>query len=94
VTKEQSVFGKFFFGNPTKADREEKVLRYIIHRINQDATLLEVLEEPYVQRNCSQLEIDEVRSNPELVHACRVHLEEVFGTGELDSGRLGKAGRS
>jgi hypothetical protein len=94
VTKEQSVFGQFFFGNPTKAEREEKVLRYIIHRINQDATLHEVLEESYVQRNCSQLEIEEVRSNPELVHACRVHLEEVFGSGELDSGRLSKAGRS
>jgi hypothetical protein len=94
VTKEPSVFGRFFFGNPTKAEREEKVLRYIIHRINQDATLHEVLEEPYVRRNCSQLEIDDVRGNPELVHACRVHLEEVFGSGELDSGRMGKAGRS
>ena len=73
MTKEQSVFGWVFFGNPTKAEREEKVLRYIIHRINRDATTLhEVLEEPYVRRNCSQLEIDEVRGSPELVHACRV----------------------
>ena len=93
MTKELSVFGRFYFGNPPKAEKEEKVLRYIIHRINQDAVLYEVLEEPYVQRNCSQLEIDEVRGNPELVYACRVHLKEVFGSGELNPGRTGKAGR-
>jgi hypothetical protein len=85
VTKEQSVFGQFFFeGNPSRAGREEKVLQYVIHRINEDATLHEVLEEPYVRRNCSQDEIDEISSNPELVHACREHLAETFRSGELD----------
>jgi hypothetical protein len=34
MTKEQTVFGRLFFGNPTRAEREEKVLRYIIHRMN------------------------------------------------------------
>jgi hypothetical protein len=37
-----------------------------------------------VRRNCSQEEIDEIRSNPELVQACREHLEETFRSGELD----------
>ena len=85
MTKEQSVLGQFFFGgNPSRAEREERVLSYIIHRIGEDATLPEVLQEPYVRRNCSQDEIDEIRSNPELVHACREHLEETFRSGELD----------
>ena len=84
MTKEHSLFGQLFFGNPTRAEREEKVLRYIIHRINEDADLQDVLREPYVQRNCTQAEIDEIESNPELVHACREHLEQVFGSGELD----------
>jgi hypothetical protein len=85
VTKEQSVFGQFFFdGNPSRAGREERVLRYIIHRINEDAPFHEVLEEPYVRRNCSQIEIDEISSNPDLVHACREHMEEAFRSGELD----------
>jgi hypothetical protein len=88
VTKEQSIFSQFFFeGNPSRAEREEKVLRYVIHRIDEDATLPEVFEEPYVRRNCSQDEIDEIRTNPELVHACREHLEEAFRSGELDPGR-------
>jgi hypothetical protein len=88
MTKEHSLLGQFFFeGNPSRAQREEKVLRYIIHRIDEDADLHEVLQEPYVQRNCSQEEIEEIRTNPELVHACREHLEEAFRSGELEPRR-------
>ena len=85
MAKEHSVFGQFFFNNPSRAEREEKALRYVIHRINEDAALQEVLREPYVQRNCSQAEIDELESNPELVHAAREHLERAFRSGELDT---------
>ena len=85
MTKEHSLLRRFFFGSdPSRAEREEKVLRYIIHRIDEDAELLEILEEPYVQRNCSEAELDEIRTNPELVHACREHLEQTFRSGELD----------
>ena len=88
MTKERSLWAQFFFGtNPSRAEREEKVLRYIIHRIDEDAELHDILEEPYVQRNCSQIEIDEIRSNPELVHACREHLEQTFRSEELDPRR-------
>ena len=88
MTREHTLLGQVFFGsNPSRAEREEKVLRYIIHRIDENAELHEVLEEPYVQRNCSQIEIDEIRSNPELVHACREHLEQTFRSGELDPRR-------
>ena len=88
MTKEHSLWGLFFFGsNPSQAGREEKVLRYIIHRIDEDAHLHQVLREPYVRRNCSQVEIDEIRNNPELVHACRENLEEAFRSGELDPKR-------
>ena len=85
MTKEHSLLGQFFFaGNPSRAEREAKVLRYVIHRIDEDAAFPEVLREPYVRRNCSQIEIDEIRTNPELVHACREHLEQTFRSGELD----------
>ena len=55
----------------TRAQREEKVLQYIIHRVNEDADLHDVLQEPYVRRICSQDEIDELVMDPELVHHCR-----------------------
>jgi hypothetical protein len=87
VTKERSLFGQFFLNNPSRAEREEKVLQYINHRISEDVPLQDVLREPYVQRNCSQVEIDEILSNPELVHVAREHMEQAFGSGELAPGQ-------
>jgi hypothetical protein len=81
---ERMVFGT---GHGFRAEREEKVLRYINHRLDADAALREVLQEPYVRRNCSQDEIDEILRNPDLVHHCREHLAHVFGSGELDPKR-------
>ena len=64
MTRERSLWGQFFFdGHPGRAEREEKVLQYIIHRVDEDADLREVLREPYVLRNCSRGEIDEILSN-------------------------------
>jgi hypothetical protein len=95
MTKEHSLLGQFFFGgHPSRADREEKVLRYIIHRMDEDGAFHDVLEEPYVRRNCSQEEIEEIRSYPELVRACREHLEETFSSGELDPLRHLSPGRA
>jgi hypothetical protein len=68
-----------------RAQREEKVLRYIVHRLDEeDVHLHDVLQETYVRRNCTQEMVDEIVRNPELVHSCREHLERVFGSGELD----------
>lgn len=71
-------------GESGLSQREERVLRYIVHRLNQDADLKQVVEEEYVRRNADSTELDEILSNPELVQAAREHLEEVFGSGELD----------
>ena len=81
---ERLMFGR---QHGPRAEREEKVLQYILYRIDADADLREVLQEPYVRRNCSQGEIDEIIMNPELVHHCREHLEHVFASGELDPKR-------
>ena len=81
---ERLMFGR---QHGPRAEREEKVLQYIIHRVNEDADLRDVLQEPYVRRNCSQVEIDEIIVNPELVHHCREHLEHVFASGHLDPKR-------
>ena len=84
MTKEHSLLRRFFFGSkPSWAERKEKVLRYIIHRI-YESDLRKVLEESYVRRSCSQIEIEETRSNPQLVHAARDYLKKVFRSGELN----------
>jgi hypothetical protein len=86
VPEQRPLLERLMFGrrHGPRAQREEKVLQYILHRVNEDAHLHDILQEPYVRRNCSQGEIDEVVMNPELVHYCREHLEHVFASGELD----------
>ena len=74
---------KLFLGSGVRAEREEKVLQYIIHRVNESAPLHEVVQEDYVRRNCTQAEIDEIVKAPELVHACRERLWQTFRSGEL-----------
>ena len=81
---ERLMFGR---RHGPRAQREEKVLQYIIHRVNEDADLHDVLQELYVRRICSQDEIDEIVMDPELVHHCREHLEHIFASGELDPKR-------
>ena len=76
---------KIFFGSSVRTEREEQVLRYIIHRTNEGALLREVVKEDYVRRHCSQAKVEKIVQAPELVHACREHLWRAFESGELAS---------
>jgi hypothetical protein len=78
---------KWLFGNSERADREQKVLQYIIYRMNEETPLHEVIQDDYVRRNCSQDEIHELVNTPEFVHACRDHLWQTFRSGGLEPGR-------
>jgi len=79
-----SSLRKIFLGSHVRPEREEKVLRYVIHRTNEGAPLHDVVGEGYVRRNCSQAEIEKIIQDPELVQACREHLWQAFRSGELD----------
>ena len=83
----EPLLKRMLFGDSTRNKREEKVFEYIIHRINGDARLNDVIREDYVRRNCSQNQIDEIVNDPELVHACREHLWQTFKSGELNPRR-------
>ena len=93
MAKARSLWGQLFLSSPAHVEHEEKVLNYIIHRIDQDANLHEVLQEPYVLRNCTQEEIEEIVSSAELVHACREHLQRTFRPGGLDPRQRSQVGR-
>jgi len=89
VTEQEGSFWDTLIGGTgegPEAQRKEKVLRYIVHRLKSEASLREVLQEEYVRRNCTQPEIEEILIDPELVYAARVHMEETFESGELDPG--------
>ncbi len=94
MAKARSLWGQLFQSSPAQVEHEEKVLRYVIHRINQDVHLHQVLGEPYVRSNCSQVEIDEIASSADLVHAAREHLEQTFRSGELDPDQHRRIGRT
>lgn len=84
---EKRSFWNRLFATDRPSQREEKVLEYIMHRIGEGAHLADVLNEEYVRRNASTQEIEEICARPELVQAAREHLEEDFGSGELDPTR-------
>jgi hypothetical protein len=81
--EKQSFWDRLFSGSRSSA-REQKVLEYIIHRLNQGVDLADVVGEEYVRRNASGREVEDILSNPRIVEAARKHLQEVFRSGELD----------
>jgi hypothetical protein len=77
----QRLFGSG--GSTSLSQRQEKVLQYIVGRMNEGAPLPEVLEEEYVRRNCSRSEIEQIVSSPELIGAAREQLGESFRSDEF-----------
>ena len=75
---------RMFFGSSNRAEHEQKVLEYIIHRMREETPLHDVIREDYVRRNCSPDKVHEIISDPEFVHACRQHLWQTFRSGKLD----------
>lgn len=84
---EKKSFWARLFGGSGESPREQKVLEYIVHRLNEDANLQDVVQEEYVRRNASQSQIDDIVSNPKILEAARERLQEAFRSGELDPSR-------
>ncbi len=81
---ERRSFWNRLFGGSRSSAREEKVLQYIIHRIEKGAKLREVVQEDYVRRNATSDEVKQICSNPRLVAAARESLGQDFSSGDLD----------
>jgi hypothetical protein len=84
-SKQRSFWDRLFSLDYHSA-REERVVEYIIHRLGDGASLQEIVQEQYVQRNASPVEVEEICSKPELVHAAREHLRKYFSSGDIDPG--------
>jgi hypothetical protein len=85
MTERQSLWKRLFgrTGTSRLSARQDKVLQYIIQRINQDVPLQEALQEEYVRRNSSRAELEEIISSPELIEAARARLGESFRSDEF-----------
>ena len=78
----ESGLSKVLFSND-HSESEEKVIQYVCHRLKSGAHLNDVLEEEYVLRNSTQVERDEIRTDPEVVQKAREGLEQDFESDEL-----------
>jgi hypothetical protein len=84
VSEEKKSFWARLFSSSRRSAREEKVLEYIVHRMNEGVPLREAVEEEYVRRNLSRSQIEDIKSDPRLVEAARERMQEAFRTGELN----------
>ncbi|TCJ20199.1 hypothetical protein E0L93_02085 [Rubrobacter taiwanensis] len=86
----QGVLARFWnriFSSRSSTAREERVIEYIIHRMNEGAHLRDIVGEEYVRRNLSQSQIERVLQDPRIVEAAREHMQEEFLSGRLDPGK-------
>jgi hypothetical protein len=67
--------------------REERLIEYIAHRLHDGVSLQEILQEEYVRRNASPVEIEEICAKPELIQTTRERMEQDFRSEELDPSR-------
>ena len=83
MSREKKSFWDRLFSGSRSSVREQKVLEYIVHRMNQGVDLTDVVGEEYVRRNASGREIEDILSNPRIIGAAREHMQEAFRSGEL-----------
>ncbi len=83
----QKSFWDRLFSIEYHSAREERVIEYISHRLADGVALQEILEESYVRRLASLVEVEEICSKPELIQAAREHMEQYFRSEELDPRR-------
>ncbi len=84
MAEEDRSFWDRLFNISYHSAREERVVEYIIHRLDDGARLADIVEEEYVRRYASPSEVHEICSDPRMIHSARERLEEAFGSGELD----------
>ena len=84
MAEKRRSFWDRLFGTNNRSGRQDKVLEYVIHRIEDGANLREVLQEEYVRRNATTEEVQRILENPRLIEAAGEQLREDFSSGKLD----------
>ena len=87
MAEKKRSFWDRLFGTNSRSGRQDKVLEYVIHRIEDGANLREVLQEEYVRRNATAEEVQSILENPRLIEAAGEQLREDFSSGKLDPRR-------
>ena len=83
---ERPSFWQRLFGGAESSlsQRQQKVMRYLIDRMDKgDVPLEQALQEDYVRRNLSREEVRQIVSHPKFVQAARERLGESFRSEEF-----------
>ena len=75
--EDKNPINKLFEGHGSR-EREDKVLRYMAHRLEKGESLQDVKHEEYVQRNVTSTELNRICRDPRLIHASREGMEGDF----------------
>ena len=84
MAERKRSFWDRLFGTNNRSGRQDKVLEYVIHRIEDGANIREVLQEESVRRNATTEEVQRILENPRLIEAAGEQLREDFSSGKLD----------
>ena len=80
----RSLWRRIFGGPDYAAARREKVIAYIVRRLDDGVPLEEVVEEEYVRRMATRAEVERILASPELIESVRERMHR-----EIKSGRTG-----
>jgi hypothetical protein len=78
VYPERKYLWSWLFGDSQEPTRQEKVLEYMIYRVEDEAGLEVVIGEAYVRHNCSEDEVEELLSTPRFFYAACERLAPVL----------------
>lgn len=76
---------KRLFGDSRHSTRQEKVLAYIVCRLDAGGHLRDVVQEEYVRRLASAHEVEQILGNPEVVETARKRMHRDLGSEDLRS---------
>ena len=80
------------FGGPRRSAREEKVLGYVLHRLEGGAPLQKVVEDEYVRRMATEDEVRRMLADPRVVEGARGRMRDDLNPGSVSSGRSPRVG--
>ena len=81
--EEQYLWDKIFGTPPYQNEREKKVIEYICHRIADGAHLRDMVQEEYVRRNASPVEVQQILEHPRLIEIAHQAMRDDFSSEAL-----------
>jgi hypothetical protein len=85
------AFWARLFGGSQGWSRRDKVLEYVVHRIDDGAHVSEVVQEDYVRRMATQSEIGGILADPRVIEGARERMRRELRYEDLTSRRTSRA---